>query len=955
MRRVLLLILITVTLVLSSLPQPMAGAAGAAGVAELSGASAGAAPYTVAYTLTITGKNQADIAIKVTGAPDSTTDLNGESMGSGFPAMGAVAVTDGGGQTLPSSWTGQRGRTLRVQNGSAAEFTVRYPYDALRTIGPQYQQVVFEPATVLFIADNVFLVPSAEPSRITARVIPPEGTKVFASLPEDPEENGQFVATKDLWGDLRYDFGKAYFTGGNPLFVLDHRTAWGDLYRYIWFDRDAVGQMWLPSYGDTPWEEAEAYMAMTERLAKYEREHVMGPLPPHVVLFTDVRRTENQSHSVMSNTDFFHYMQIWPRDSEGEVAHHVLHAYTFHFQDQSKMSLEAPGFRNFLKEGLPTYIELTAPAALSGDDRTIGKVFEFWALEQRGRPFGIQRNLDYHVKYNQSTTRVYLLDRYIQRVTGGQKDITDFTRAMWDVVKDRRAPAEFTEADALGAFASVVGAANQDYIKQVDALTDFPAADFAPLLPAFKEHVQWMADRWFGGSQLLFLAYLDVVAAKGGNWPHYATFPHQVPFKLREAMSPFWQYLRELSGAGTGAYTQADVLAALKASTGQDHPGFFEFWSAQGFSLDPNSLRSVGNWDPDASSEGDWMPLAFETKGSLEMEHNLAGVPQQATAVLDAPAPGSTVDIQVALHNPERVPPMEEARAALAGDNVTLLNTELFDWRGVTYVRAMFKVTTTDPERRRFPLTLTLPAALSYPDFRVLRPENVQDRDLGTLYFLPPIAPVSFEPTIDAAARKLTLPAVGLKGARFVISGAGTGSGAGAGADSGTVQAVPGETVLLKGTAPQIGIDLVDGYGFLRGRQSVSVAPAAGPPTQPGPPPNGEIRVTLDGRLLTFDVPPANVSGRVLVPLRAIAEALDAVVGWDGAAQRVTLTRGGHVVALAVGEQQATLDGQTITLDVAPILRDDRTLVPVRFISQSLGATVNWDGVSQTVIIVSGH
>ncbi|MGE5672374.1 MAG: hypothetical protein ACM3XM_00605, partial [Mycobacterium leprae] len=347
-RRLLLPILVILTLVISALPGLGARAA---------------TPYTVAYTLAVTGKDQADVQIQVSGAPGATTELNADWMGEIVRAVGVVTVTDTGGKTLPFTWTGSNQRTLRVQNGNNTEFTIRYPYDALKTISPQCQQVVFEPRDVFFIADNVFLMPSAEPARITVKVNPPAGTQVFASV---PEENGQFVAVKDLWGDLRYDFGKTYFSGGVPLFVLDHRTEWGDLYRYIWFDRDAGSQMWLPSYGDTPWEEAEAYMAAAERMAKYAREHVMGPLPPHTVLFTNLRRTEESTVSAGTNTDFFHYMQIWPRNGEGEVAHHLLHAYTFHPMDQSKMSLQNPGFRAFLKEGLPTYFELTIPTTLSG-------------------------------------------------------------------------------------------------------------------------------------------------------------------------------------------------------------------------------------------------------------------------------------------------------------------------------------------------------------------------------------------------------------------------------------------------------------------------------------------------------------------------------------------------------------------------------------------------------------
>ncbi|MGE5675553.1 MAG: copper amine oxidase N-terminal domain-containing protein [Mycobacterium leprae] len=574
-------------------------------------------------------------------------------------------------------------------------------------------------------------------------------------------------------------------------------------------------------------------------------------------------------------------------------------------------------------------------------------------MEQRGRPFGIQQSLDFHVKYNQSTMRVYLLDRYIQRVTDGKKDLTDFTRAMWNVVKDRKAPAEFTEADGLAAFASVVGTANQEYIRQLADQKEFVAADFAPLLPQFRKYVHWMADQFFGGNDLLFLAYLDIAAAKGNEWPHYATFPHQVPFKLPEAMTPFWQYLQGRSGT----LTQADVLAALSAATGRDHSGFFEFWAAQGFALDPASLTSVGAWNPAAPSEGDRLPQSYETVGSLQMEHQLAGIPQQAVAVLDSPAATSTITVTVSVTNPGGHPSLAEAEGALTGNNVQFQDSYTFTPRFDEVARARFEVTTTDPERRRFPFILTMPRGTSYPHFSVPAPAGKGIDGYGILYFIPAITPVDFSPALDAVNRKLTLPAVSLKGAQFVLTDG-----------SSTVKAAPGETVQLTGDAPRI--DLLDSYGFLRGRQSLSVAQPAQPPVQPPVQPptqpptqpvktpaelsqSGEIRVMVDGQIIPFDVSPANVNGRILVPLRAIAEALGAKVEWDPAAQVIALTKNGHVVRLSIGGEQAALDDQYFTLDVPPQIIGDRTMVPVRFISQALGATVNWDPGSRTVIITS--
>ena len=90
---------------------------------------------------------------------------------------------------------------------------------------------------------------------------------------------------------------------------------------------------------------------------------------------------------------------------------------------------------------------------------------------------------------------------------------------------------------------------------------------------------------------------------------------------------------------------------------------------------------------------------------------------------------------------------------------------------------------------------------------------------------------------------------------------------------------------------------------------------------------------------------------RTLVPLRAIAEALGATVGFEDTSKTVTLTRGATTVQLQIGNPKASVNGQPVTLDVPGIIMNGRTLVPVRFISEAFGAPVNWDDFSRTVSI----
>ena len=111
------------------------------------------------------------------------------------------------------------------------------------------------------------------------------------------------------------------------------------------------------------------------------------------------------------------------------------------------------------------------------------------------------------------------------------------------------------------------------------------------------------------------------------------------------------------------------------------------------------------------------------------------------------------------------------------------------------------------------------------------------------------------------------------------------------------------------------------------------------------------ISVRLDGKKVYFDQLPTIVNDRTLVPLRAIFEALNAEVEWNGATRTVTATKGDTVVVLTIDSTTPTVNGETQTLDAPAMIINSRTMVPARFVAQSFGADVDWDGTTRTVII----
>ncbi len=111
--------------------------------------------------------------------------------------------------------------------------------------------------------------------------------------------------------------------------------------------------------------------------------------------------------------------------------------------------------------------------------------------------------------------------------------------------------------------------------------------------------------------------------------------------------------------------------------------------------------------------------------------------------------------------------------------------------------------------------------------------------------------------------------------------------------------------------------------------------------------------VILDGTQMEFEVPPVIEEGRTLVPLRAIFEGLGALVSWEAESKTITATREGLEIKLQIGQQLAYRNGVPVALDVPAKIMQGRTLVPLRFVSENLGALVDWDGVTRTVTIAS--
>ncbi|WP_206662914.1 L,D-transpeptidase family protein [Anaerobacillus alkaliphilus] len=111
------------------------------------------------------------------------------------------------------------------------------------------------------------------------------------------------------------------------------------------------------------------------------------------------------------------------------------------------------------------------------------------------------------------------------------------------------------------------------------------------------------------------------------------------------------------------------------------------------------------------------------------------------------------------------------------------------------------------------------------------------------------------------------------------------------------------------------------------------------------------IEVFVNGELLSLENSPKSVNNRVLVPLRAIFSSLGAKVTWDQKTQSVTAIRGDRNIKLTIGSTKAYINGQETILDVPAEVYNGSTYVPIRFVSEALGAKINWDNEKRVIAI----
>jgi len=110
---------------------------------------------------------------------------------------------------------------------------------------------------------------------------------------------------------------------------------------------------------------------------------------------------------------------------------------------------------------------------------------------------------------------------------------------------------------------------------------------------------------------------------------------------------------------------------------------------------------------------------------------------------------------------------------------------------------------------------------------------------------------------------------------------------------------------------------------------------------------NGEEKAVDDG----YDTKPAIIDGRTLLPVRAVIENLGGNVSWNNDTKEINLTHNGNEIVLTIDSTQALLNGTAQSLDTAPVIINNRTMLPIRFIAESFGFNIKWNENNKTITI----
>jgi len=827
------------------------------------------------------------------------------------------------------------------------------------------------------------------------------------------------------FGNVDFDYTKTYEDG------FEIRVV-----GFKYFDYEH----WNVYLGDTPLEEAlksadfyhETYLRIKEIYGEYPFKKILlvGP-----------------GYWQAGNTYLNQQLVGWYRYEY--IPHHMLHAFFGLFGGSRIMFYER--FYFLLREGYPTYAEGIMTSEITGDPVWKGMLYERKIHYLRGNKFNTmeQNSRQYVLGF----IVTYLMDKEIRRETNGQKGIHDLMARIWKKYSSPNFVLVLDE-QVLETLKEITGHDWHWFYEQnvintnklsVDELDDF-RNDFKVFLKA-------ISDYWYNGYQSMYFIGQEIVSAAGDFDMNVRM---QDPMHISPNIGDFVVAAHRYKDVTQSDLTENDIEEILHQVTSKDHSDFFEFYRSQGFDVDPKEITEyvktftyVGHTEDNAIKlVPNTFPLGKSTNVIGEIvDGDFAKSKELSLIVQVYDKPIGLTDIQ----------------NLITGKGVFYQGKQEFAngvfGAGANYFFKLPKIEIGDKAYTFFTINLPEDAGIMLFSFGAKTSEPTYGSWLGgfigtkkvsfqsgsTFHFKPSNSKVvdSTPPVFSITEPKSSevsteLKTICIKGlvepeAKVLINGKEATISDTSFEFSGSVDLQPEEniikvevsdkagntvsreievkfsdtnppevviyspddnfktnenTVTVSGTIldKESGIDKVtvngaeisiSSYGsfsatvnLAEGVNKITVIAIDKAGNQTTKALSiiyekavitiilqiGKTKFTVNGNPRTLDSPPVIKNSRTLLPIRAIIEALGGTVGWDATERKVTITLGSTSIELWIGKSTALVNGVSKLIDssnskVVPEIINSRTMIPLRFVTENLSCSVNWEPTTKTVTI----
>jgi hypothetical protein len=648
------------------------------------------------------------------------------------------------------------------------------------------------------------------------------------------------------------------------------------------------------------------------------------------------------------------------------IPHHMLHA-LFHTRVDF-----ANYFYLFLSEGYSTYSEGIMTAEIANDPIWRGMLYERKFHYIRGKKFdNLAWDSDSNPGYVLGFITTFLMDKEIKKQTNNQKGIHDLMVAIWE----KYSSPDFvwvSDEQVLGTLKEITGNDWHPFFeKNIKDTSNLDVDSLDELKDDFRLFLKAIADYWYNGSQSMYFVGQEIVSAAG----NFDANVRMQSIGYYPGVYDFVIYARKYKDVTQSALTEEDIEEILQQITGKNHSDFFEFYRGLGFNVDPkeitefaktftysgqmadNAIKLIPNTFPLRKSTnviGEIVDQDFAKLRDLSLQVQVYDKPIGLTEIQNL-ITGKGVSSQGKYEFPGginyffKLPKIE-----IGGKTYTFFTINLPEDAGI--IRFSFETNTF--EKPTYSNWMGAFVGTKKVRFQSGSTFNFKPENFQVIDDTPPIFSITNPLDSEFTTEQKGLYIGGLvePDATVLINGQPATISDTSFDFSHYVDLIPGDNV--------IEVEVSDKAGNTTTKTITVTYQKAVQKTIITLKPDNSI-MTVNGVSQEIDpgrgTKPVIISawGRTVVPIRAIVEALGGTISWEGTTRKVTINFKGTTVELWIDNPKAKVNGTEVWIDaenhsVKPIIVNDRTMLPLRFVAESLGCDVGWDNDTRTITITYG-